>query len=263
MIVYESSKKKQIIFILIVFAVLSFTFVFGFVYDSLTKDNNKLNDKPKIVESSGLDLPNNIKDIEGDYVTIDFNKIEIANVSDEINDSNLSKYSNKFKEIIGSISSIDRKFDSKNYKIYYQNDYEDKVGYLDFVYYLSDNIETNKIYRVSIENSNVKSIILNGIRKENVDNLAKADVTILNQKITNFEKNKAEILLARVPNMFTSNNILDNNGNIKLDSINKIFNNIKEKYYYDYNFNKLLYRLGFVINSDKIATLGQVTEFEL
>ena len=261
MVIYESSNKKQIIFIFIVFGVLLLTFIFGYVYDALS-NNKKDEDVPKLVDT-GLDLPNNINEIEGDYVVIDCNEIEITNVTDDLNDDNLSKYSAKFIDVINAISVVDKNFDSKDYKVYYQNNDQDKVAYLEFIYYIEDEIETNKIYSISIQNSNVTSIVLSGIKKENINNLANVDLNVLNQKINDFKKNKEEILLAKVPTMFISSNILDNKGNIKKESINKKYNNIKEKYYYDYNMNKLLYRLRFAINSEKMATLGDATEIEL
>ena len=75
------------------------TFIFAMFDDALQIIKDE--DVPKLVDT-GPDLPNNINDIEGDYVVIDCNEIEITNVTDDLNDDNLSKYSAKFIDVINA-----------------------------------------------------------------------------------------------------------------------------------------------------------------
>ena len=54
--------------------------------------------------------------------------------------------------------------------------------YLEFIYHIEDEIETNKIYSISIQILTLRCIVLSGIKKENINNLANVDLNVLNQK---------------------------------------------------------------------------------
>lgn len=267
----ELSVKKQRIFVISVFSLFLFTLLFGFVYDTILSDKNnneKTTTKAKIDSNSNSDIPTNLdeegQEINKNFLAIDFSKIKLPTVTEEINNKKLSDYAWEFKDIIKAISLSDKNFNPNDYKVYYQNiNNEKKISCLNFIYYINQKIETNKVYITDLIGSNVQSIILGGIKKENLINLEKIDLNGIESKIKVFEQNKSEILLNKIPQMFTSDDILKSDGKINMESVDQKIQDLTERYYYNYNSNKLIYRLGYVINTIGTATLGQAAEIDL
>jgi hypothetical protein len=70
----------------------------------------------------------------------------------------------------------------------------------------------------------------------------------LKNKINEFESNKENILAKKTIDIFKNDSILNSSGKINMDSLYNDIVKLDETYYYDYNINKLMYKLNITKN---------------
>ena len=124
------------------------------------------------------------------------------------------------------------------YKI---QDKENGVGLIQFVYYISEKIRTNKVYTITFDEYKVTNIYLGGVRKENIDNVNKVDMGNIKTKISNFEENKAVIVKSKIEKFYKKTPILNIDNSLSKLNLSDNVIDFEEYYRYDFNTNKLSY----------------------
>lgn len=194
-----------------------------------------------------------VLDIETDF------KIEMSE-KNEINYSNES-----IKQIIDIIKKDDIEFNIEDYKLTY-NIINEKEGFgqIFLRYYINKKIETNKEYVVTIYDNIVDDITLAGVKKSNISKIKEIEEEKLYTRVAEFEKNKKkESLYNEIQKLYGEtykvniNNILTSNNEINLKTINSNIQEYKEKYYYDYNIDKLSYQVIIHENLGEIDLNGK------
>lgn len=189
------------------------------------------------------------------YARIDLQKVEVPKYNEILFNEDLVDYSSEFSKLISIIKEYDSSFNINNYKLIYKLiDEEEGFGFIQLIYYIDNNIRTNKIYYVEFNNYQINDIMLTGVRKSNIQNVAKLSVDNLMKKIDKFEKNKLDIISSKMLSHYEENSKIDksiNNNRINnlRNSLDKINASISESYYYDYNDQKLVYELDILRNS--------------
>lgn len=188
--------------------------------------------------------------------------INFKNMKKNIGMDNLSNYEKEFGAIIEKIKSYDNSFTTKDYKISYNMINEtDGFGILNFYYFIDGKIETNKVYSSTINDYKVVDIYLAGLRKENIEKASKIEINTLFDKINIFEENKLQNLKSKTSVDFkNSGNILKNN-KINNNSLDENIISAEEKYYYDYNSQKLQYKL--ILEKDLTNNVKDKIEYSI
>lgn len=113
---------------------------------------------------------------------------------------------------------------------------------------LESNIENSALYQEVLKpidetylKINFSSIILPPL-SEDINNKK------LKNKINEFESNKENILAKKTIDIFKNDSILNSSGKINMDSLYNDIVKLDETYYYDYNINKLMYKLNITKN---------------
>lgn len=157
-------------------------------------------------------------DISELYKTFQIDKVDIPKY-DIIYKEDAEKYSDEFKNLFYEISLFDKDFNIKDYKLIYKLiDEKRGYGFVQLVYFLDENIQTNKSYTVYFDGYKTESAFISGIKMKNLKNINNVSMIGLQEKIDRFERNE--------------------------------LNNIKQKetevdypnYFYDYNTQKLIYK---------------------
>lgn len=186
------------------------------------------------------------------FITFAYFKKDSSEEESEIR-INLSKesidYNNKaVKKIIKRIKKEDSSFNKKEYKLLYNNANEEEgFGYIFLKYYINNKIETSKEYLISINNNIVDNIELIGVPEKES---SKVNENSICNRVEKFEKEKKkESLYNELQKLYGKNsqlsisNILTKDNKINLEVINPKIKKYNEKYYYDYNENKLSYQV--------------------
>lgn len=164
------------------------------------------------------------------------------------------------KHIINILKDYDASFKDVNYKYSYNFLTEDKTNCTIFItYYINNNIGTNKVYLVSVENNEVKSITVAGVTKSNIENINSVDNNTLINLANEFTGEvKKNAILAEHADYFKSEDILNKDNTIKVDSIEGKVTKHEEIFYYDYNTKifeydlKICYDYGHVYDCSAI-----------
>lgn len=186
------------------------------------------------------------KPLSETYLTFNFNNVILPNNQEELFEASLSSYENEFSSVINFLNSVDETFDTNDYSVTYRVvDADDGVGMMQITYHINNRIKTNKGYLILFENYEAKEILLSGVKKVNIENISNTNLSVLNNKISNFNLNKNRLLVQQAPTIFknTSNSILSYNNQINRLSLKDSIVDYKEYYYYDYNSEKLEYVL--------------------
>lgn len=249
-------EKTQRIIIIVIFSLFLFNLFIRYIQSEESKEKIN-NDQTTTLVISDEEAWNyeNTKIIYDDFLAINFDG-KLPEIKEKISDKNLSNYTKLFKEIIETIQRVDRRFNPKDYKLYHHivND-ENKIGFIYFIYYINNKIETNKVYIIDFEDTKITNITLGGIREKNIKNMSTVNINNLEKKIKGFEKDKVNILFGNSPKVFKTKDILDKKGNVKKENIEGNVVELDEEYHYDYNTNKLVYRLKYVIEHLPISIL--------
>lgn len=157
-------------------------------------------------------------DISELYKTFQIDRLDVPKY-DIIYKEDAEKYSDEFKNLFYEISLFDKDFNIKNYKLIYKLiDEKRGYGFVQLVYFLDENIQTNKSYTVYFDGYKTESAFISGVKMKNLKNINNVSMIGLQEKIDRFERNE--------------------------------LNNIKQKetevdypnYFYDYNTQKLIYK---------------------
>lgn len=181
-------------------------------------------------------------DPEDIYVTIDTETFEIPYYDNVLFREKLSDYEKSFEKIISIIKNYDSSFNVDDYKLIYKFiNKQNGTGFIKFVYYISENISTNKVYTISFNNNKVESIMLTGVRKNNIGNIKSLNEKSLINKVNSFEETKFSTISSEMLSLYEENSNLNqarsNNSLVKTNS------NVSEIYHYDYNDNSITYDL--------------------
>lgn len=154
---------------------------------------------------------------------------------------------NAFKSIVNILKDYDDDFKEVNYKVSFNFPYEDKTSYfIDIGYYIGNLIETNKGYIINVENNKIKDITLAGVTKKNIDHISLTNEEVLIKLAKEFiGDKKTSALLKYGKKNFKNNEILNEYGTVKKESLKGDIINIDEKFQYDYNSQKLKFILLF------------------
>lgn len=198
-------------------------------------------------------------------ITLD-NKIEMKL---KYEDTKISKSTNlidklddNFKKVVEIIKNYDFSFDLKEYKVTYNLvNRNEGNGYIFFTYFINNMIETNKVYLVEIRNSKVENITLAGVKKTNTNNVLSISASKLSEKIFNFEsEEKEKVLINKKHDIFNTQNVLTKEKKIDKSQLKENIEEFNEKYYYDYNTNKLSYMLTTYVETPNQTTTGEFVE---
>lgn len=198
-------------------------------------------------------------------ITLD-NKIEMKL---KYEDTKISKSTNlidklddNFKKVVEIIKNYDSSFDLKEYKVTYNLvNRNEGNGYIFFTYFINNMIETNKVYLVEIRNSKVENITLAGVKKTNTNNVLSISASKLSEKIFNFEsEGKEKVLINKKHDIFNTQNVLTKEKKIDKSQLKENIEEFNEKYYYDYNTNKLSYMLTTYVETPNQTTTGEFVE---
>lgn len=198
-------------------------------------------------------------------ITLD-NKIEMKL---KYEDTKISKSTNlidklddNFKKVVEIIKNYDSSFDLKEYKVTYNLvNRNEGNGYIFFTYFINNMIETNKVYLVEIRNSKVENITLAGVKKTNTNKVLSISASKLSEKIFNFEsEEKEKVLIHKKHDIFNTQNVLTKEKKIDKSQLKENIEEFNEKYYYDYNTNKLSYMLTTYVETPNQTTTGEFVE---
>ena len=185
--------------------------------------------------------------------------VKLSNDEKELTFTLLKKYSS-MNDVLNIIKDYDSDFSESNYKIKYNLPYDDKSSGVVFItYYIVDSktalasssstiqniqIETNKVYILTIDSAKIDSISLANVKKDNLDTTKSIDNKKLIQIVNNFkgiEKEKA-LLEKDKQNIFKSGDILNDDNTIKKSALPDDVISYNESFIFDYNTQKLKYR---------------------
>ena len=207
-----------------------------------------------------------------DFLTVSKISGTFDGIEKNISKADLVDYETELKQYIEEITNYDEDFDIGDYKVSYNMfDQEGKNGYVLFTYYIDGKIETNKVYMANIVEGNVTGIILAGIEKENVENINTIESTSLINKIKEFENEKINEVKKMNVNGYKLENIATNvNNEITSKSLGDNVGEVSEIYFYDFNTNKMTYKLDFEVNSlleigenKNLETITSVSSLEI
>lgn len=203
-------------------------------------------------------------DLKSQYYTIKNEHIEIEDISEKIENEELTKYATKFNDIIEKIKETDATFDVNDYKVTYnQINKENGFAHLFFTKYINQKIETNKVYLTVIKNGKVDEIILADITKDKM-RTKEENVDILNNKIEQFEQNKLNKLKTVKNEEVDLQNIqLGQNKKIEKNSISNNVEEVEEKYFYDYNTKELKYIMLYIEKQESNTESGNGIELNV
>lgn len=161
----------------------------------------------------------------------------------------LRDYVDEISDLIDEIKKMEPEFNVDDYKMNYKLTLKEKEeGFITLVYYIDDNIKTNKMYRASFENYEIKEVSLKGVKEENLGNIDKADLSMLKDEISKFESKKLEMINKNKPGILKDNTILKDN-KLSLDNFKESVKEFEELYSYDFNISRLTYELEIGIGS--------------
>jgi len=231
-----------------------------------TSIDNLYNPNEQIDRSSEHLIANKVIDKEIQYVIattdpsllyeeIKFDDFNVPHYDSFIFNEKLTNYSSELSQLISNIKEYDASFDVNDYMFTYRIvDEKEGLGYIELVYYINDNIRTNKIYNIEFNNYKVNRVMLSSVRKSNIQNIEKLNVNKLLEKINAFEKKKINLISKEMLSYYEENSNLNeinrnNITNIFDKSIVEVNSNVTELYYYDYNDETLTYELDILRNS--------------
>lgn len=171
--------------------------------------------------------------------------LKLSDLTETINGEYLSDYTNVFDDVINTIKEKDKDFNPNDYRLTLGATSKN-LHFVYFTYYI-DNIETNKVYIIDFKDGEVIDINLAGIKEENLNNIDVVDKNILLDKIKEFENNKKAFVNNELSE-FPENKKMSINKDGKLNIKNNNIISFNEKYYYDYNNDKLVYELTIIEN---------------
>lgn len=171
--------------------------------------------------------------------------LKLSDLTETINGEYLSDYTNVFDDVINTIKEKDKDFNPNDYRLTLGATSKN-LHFVYFTYYI-DNIETNKVYIIDFKDGEVIDINLAGIKEENLNNIDVVDKNILLDKIKEFENNKKAFVNNELSE-FLENKKMSINKDGKLNIKNNNIISFNEKYYYDYNNDKLVYELTIIEN---------------
>ncbi len=142
--------------------------------------------------------------------------------------------------ILNIIKDYDKTFNENDYTFSYNG------ASLNRNFVLTHNIggiiETSKGYNVLCKDGKVNNIIILGTNKENIDNIKNVDTNKLLELVSNFKgETKAKKIYEAGEGLFKTDKVLNDDGTIILGNLKYATKKIKEKYYYDYDTEKLIY----------------------
>lgn len=136
-------------------------------------------------------------------------------------------------------------------------------GNIILTYYIDNKIETNKIYNVFSENNKVNYIYISGIKKENITNIKNINTQELLKLVANFKgKEKEEKIYKNRKEMFKTAKILKEDNTLDITNIKSKVAKVEEKYFYDYDTQKLFYQ-AMLYNSKDNESADDVIEVEI
>lgn len=116
-------------------------------------------------------------------------------------------------------------------------------GNILLTYYIDNKIETSKTYNVFSENNKVSYIMISGIKKENIDNIKNTNTKELLELVANFKgKDKEEKIYKKRKSMFITDKVLKDDNTLDISNMKSKVEKVEEKYFYDYDTQKLLYQ---------------------
>lgn len=181
--------------------------------------------------------------------------LKLSDLTETINGEYLSDYTNVFDDVINTIKEKDKDFNPNDYRLTLGATSKN-LHFVYFTYYI-DNIETNKVYIIDFKDGEVIDINLAGIKEENLNNIDVVDKNILLDKIKEFENNKKAFVNNELSE-FLENKKMSINKDGKLNIKNNNIISFNEKYYYDYNNDKLVYEL--IITENILDTQNQIVK---
>lgn len=205
-------------------------------------------EKERLIISQPLSIKNSIdykianSKISDLYETISFSDLSVPQIDNNLFYNEFHEYKNQFNNLFETIKKYDPTFNEDDYKMMYKiQDKENGVGLIQFVYYISEKIRTNKVYTITFDEYKVTNIYLGGVRKENIDNVNKVDMENIKTKISNFEENKAVIVKSKIEKFYKKTPILNIDNSLSKLNLSDNVIDFEEYYRYDFNTNKLSY----------------------
>lgn len=190
--------------------------------------------------------------------------LTISDINENLFYASASEYSDEISDVIDKIKESEENFDISNYRLTYRivND-ESKSGVISLNYYINDKIRTNKIYSINFENYKLGKLELAGINEENIKNIDNTDINLINTKISEFESNKSSIIFKEIPEFYTKEPTLNTDKSLTKDNLSELVKDFNEYYYYDYNTNKLLYKVEITKTNPLMPEVESVVDKEI
>ena len=214
-------KARKIIFILL-FSIGIFLLVFS-IYSIVSNniDYEKVRDKKIKLELLHDDMKNlSAESTVADYKTIDINNHETIHLNKDLIEKGIFYNDSYYKELDYFIDYIKTKFDIKldsKWKFMIHLYDGESTGFVSFLYYLNDEIATNKSIMFFISENKVKRVTYSYLEN-------KIDESLLINRVNNFKRNTIQ-----------EKKVLNENEKILEENVEFSYNFKLKKLIYSYN----------------------------
>lgn len=180
---------------------------------------------------------------------------------EELSREPLKNYVEEFKEIIDAVKKEYPDFNENDYLVNYLNrthtSSDNSFRQITFIYAINNSILTNSTITIFYSNGKITDISTSNIEKKEID------VDKINDRISKFELNKKEIISKEVPALYKNDVILNSDNSLSNKELNDDVINFKEFYFYDFNEEKLIYKIEITKINQKIQDLEYMITKEI
>lgn len=232
------NKKKIIIVLSLVIVIASV--IIGFMLMNHEEHTDEVK-KYEVVEDEKVHL-NVIDEISVPKVKADYlEKTPLKSIKKDLS----------MQYILNIIKDYDKTFKEKDYTLLFNGTMS---FYLALYYKIDGIIETNKHYTVFVKDNKVDYIEIDGVDdKEKLANLTNINKDELLKLVSNFKGDyKAKKIFESKKSLFKTDKVLKRDGTLDVDNMTVNVEKIDEKFYYDFNDEKLYYEASMIAKYDDV-----------
>ena len=189
---------------------------------------------------------------------------ELSSIKTDLFFVQTTDYEEELSNIISELKTIEPSINISSYRMVFRimddSTNNEKKELISLYYYINNKVRTNKVYTITLINYEIDEIVsLKGILDENKDNINNVNLDLINKKISDFESNKINIIYEKVPYLYTNGPKLNADKSLAKEELSNDIKDFTEYYYYDYNTQKLSYKIEIT----KINSIMPNVEYEV